>query len=1002
MLFNSYEFLVIFLPLVVAAFYLLGRLGSLTVALLWLVVASLLFHAYWKASYTWLFVGSMAVNYLFGLAFRHVRSAIARKGLVTAGIVFNLALLGYFKYAGFLSDLMSDLLSVEWNFGTIVLPLAISFYTFQQIAFVVDCYRNECPHYTPLQYVSYLAFFPHLIAGPIVRHNDLVGQLSRKSILEPRLQNLVCGLSIVLIGLFKKVIFADGAAAYANPIFAAAHAGAHLTFLEAWLGALAFAFVIYFDFSGYSDMDRPGPAVQRQAARELRLAIQGGERHRVLAALACDIVEFSARISLYPARRQPAWAGAPWRQCPCHDAAGRLVARGGLEFHHLGRLARFLSDRRPSLAPGQGQAGFAKHRSRGSDRRTRLDVPGRCRRMGVLSQREHARCDFDARKHDRTARDLAARPNAGRVAGRPAFAIRRRRHVRGAGAECGPAVVARCSPGGLRTRRLCRLDVHRHDVTEHTADYAAVAARALRSLQTGDGHGSHPRLATQSAACGGNRDVGVLRHDANRERTVVHLFPVLASMVVTLPTRPAAKPSVDVRANIAGWLPLLLLPFAFGATVKIFPIDTSLALTVIGLSTIVLIAFDALVGMPQLGRMLATAALLLLVLSLPFWCMESDRITPPPPRPIYSYRDAKADPHAFYRWWAFFVGEVGKTNAIVLARDPTGIGRPVPVPGARAPFYRGEIVINNRGYRGDDIPDAKGDTFRIVTIGDSTTFGQMVFPESRPWSARLQDIIRSRLRCERPIQVINGAVNAWLLKQGVDRIETDMAWLAPDMVLPYFAWDLELLDLRSSWIPARRTGALDLPPADRSRLQTIAWFIEKAVVDFRTGLAAKLAEMLPVEPRNRGETLAEVRKSPIYHDYERLIQLGRRHGFRIVLLSVNTAITPDAPRDAVTFYEGGFPHARQRVTLARILNWTLEDLARKHPDAILLDTSEGLLGRFDEDLFLDIVHFTPAGDARMAENVFNGLRPILAADATLKCTRLLARSEGLLANHSLE
>ena len=174
MLFNSYEFLLVFLPIAVVGFYIFGRLTNLTLTLLWLIFASLIFHAYWKASYTWLFVGSMGTNYLFGLACRHVETQFLRKVIVTAGIAFNLLLLGYFKYSGFLSDLMLDFFSIDWNFGTIALPLAISFYTFQQIAFLVDCYRRECPHYTLLQYVSYLAFFPHLIAGPIVRHDDLV------------------------------------------------------------------------------------------------------------------------------------------------------------------------------------------------------------------------------------------------------------------------------------------------------------------------------------------------------------------------------------------------------------------------------------------------------------------------------------------------------------------------------------------------------------------------------------------------------------------------------------------------------------------------------------------------------------------------------------------------------------------------------------------------------------------------------------------------------------
>src|SRR5215510_8175214 len=249
MLFNSFEFLLLFLPAVALGFYLIAQFQRLAPVLLWLIACSLVFHGYWKASYTWLFVTSMAANYCIGQVFWLCREAstFVRKSVLIIGIGFNIALLGYFKYAFFFAEILRDVTGYQWESGEIILPLAISFYTFQQIAYLVDCY-------SPLQYASYLAFFPHLIAGPIVQHRDLVAQLSDQRILFVRGENLSSGIAILWIGLFKKVVLADGAAAYANPIFAAAGAGTSVTFCEAWIAALLFSFVIYFDFSGYSDM----------------------------------------------------------------------------------------------------------------------------------------------------------------------------------------------------------------------------------------------------------------------------------------------------------------------------------------------------------------------------------------------------------------------------------------------------------------------------------------------------------------------------------------------------------------------------------------------------------------------------------------------------------------------------------------------------------------------------------------------------------------------------
>ena len=176
------------------------------------------------------------------------------KAILVAGIAANLGLLGYYKYANFFVDNLNALLGNNLILETIILPLAISFFTFQQIAYLVDAYRGETHEYSFLHYALFVTFFPQLIAGPIVHHHEMLPRFARSTIYRLKAEHLAVGLTIFTLGLFKKVVLADGVAVYATPVFNAAEAGTALTFFEAWGGALAYTFQLYFDFSGYSDM----------------------------------------------------------------------------------------------------------------------------------------------------------------------------------------------------------------------------------------------------------------------------------------------------------------------------------------------------------------------------------------------------------------------------------------------------------------------------------------------------------------------------------------------------------------------------------------------------------------------------------------------------------------------------------------------------------------------------------------------------------------------------
>jgi D-alanyl-lipoteichoic acid acyltransferase DltB (MBOAT superfamily) len=252
MLFNSFVFIFSFLPIAVLVFFAIGKQGHHRVAIAWLVAASLFFYGWWNPAYLGLILASILFNYAFGVLLGRQESR--SKVLLIVGVVCNLSLIAYYKYANFFIDNMNVLTGTDYQVRSILLPLAISFFTFQQIAYLVDAYKGETKEYNFLHYCLFVTFFPQLIAGPIVHHKEMLPQFAEDKNYRLNYSNLSVGLTIFIIGLFKKVILADGVAVYASPVFNAAEAGVALTVFEAWGGALAYTLQLYFDFSGYSDM----------------------------------------------------------------------------------------------------------------------------------------------------------------------------------------------------------------------------------------------------------------------------------------------------------------------------------------------------------------------------------------------------------------------------------------------------------------------------------------------------------------------------------------------------------------------------------------------------------------------------------------------------------------------------------------------------------------------------------------------------------------------------
>ncbi|MCK4501442.1 MAG: MBOAT family protein, partial [Desulfuromonadales bacterium] len=255
MLFNSYIFISLFLPITLVVYYLIGGQGKHRVAISWLVGASLFFYGWWNPAYLGLIITSMLFNYAVGISLgKNDTSHRSTRLILALGVAANLALLGYFKYANFFVNTLNNITETTYHLETIILPLAISFFTFQQIAYLIDAWKGETREYSFLHYSLFVTFFPQLIAGPIVHHKEMLPQFAKDITYKFKHENISIGLTIFLLGLFKKVIIADSAAKYSTPIFDAAEDGMTLSFIEAWIGALSYTFQLYFDFSGYSDM----------------------------------------------------------------------------------------------------------------------------------------------------------------------------------------------------------------------------------------------------------------------------------------------------------------------------------------------------------------------------------------------------------------------------------------------------------------------------------------------------------------------------------------------------------------------------------------------------------------------------------------------------------------------------------------------------------------------------------------------------------------------------
>jgi alginate O-acetyltransferase complex protein AlgI len=254
MLFTQFEFLFLFLPLAFAGYFLIARLIEAPTARMgWLAAASLVFYSYWDVRFVPVILVSIIVNYVMGILIAGQTNTKVRGSLFALAITANLLALGFYKYTNFGIQIFNAVAHAHHPSLAIVLPLGISFFTFTQIAYLADVYGGYQHERNFVKYGLFVTYFPHLIAGPILHHREMMPQFGSETSRKISVENVAIGLTILTIGLFKKSFIADSFGLVANPVFQAANSN-HLHMLDAWGGALAYSLQIYFDFSGYSDM----------------------------------------------------------------------------------------------------------------------------------------------------------------------------------------------------------------------------------------------------------------------------------------------------------------------------------------------------------------------------------------------------------------------------------------------------------------------------------------------------------------------------------------------------------------------------------------------------------------------------------------------------------------------------------------------------------------------------------------------------------------------------
>lgn len=337
----------------------------------------------------------------------------------------------------------------------------------------------------------------------------------------------------------------------------------------------------------------------------------------------------------------------------------------------------------------------------------------------------------------------------------------------------------------------------------------------------------------------------------------------------------------------------------------------------------------------------------------------------------WSYAEARANPDQFRRWWNHVVENF--RGMPILMPDPSGRNPYLLKPGSEMMTGEARLRINSLGFRGPEISRSKGGSYRIVALGESTTLGATWLATDRPWPDLLEERIRTELRCDAPVEVVNAGVSGWTLSNQLVRLESDILPLDPDLIVTYHGYngfqyffnDLPEMIVEQAPTAAERPSRL---LARAESLLARRRFLERYE---RARNRAKAAPNVDIE----GSAYAR-----LYRDLARQLDA---HGIALAVATFNMAVNEDSPEDVIQFYEQTFPDVRLRI-LANRLHSTLVRWVPLGPGVVTIDTSAGLDGKYAE-VYIDVAHFNQEGRDRLSRNILRGIRPILASDPRLRC-----------------
>jgi peptidoglycan/LPS O-acetylase OafA/YrhL len=380
----------------------------------------------------------------------------------------------------------------------------------------------------------------------------------------------------------------------------------------------------------------------------------------------------------------------------------------------------------------------------------------------------------------------------------------------------------------------------------------------------------------------------------------------------------------------------------------------------------------------------AARAFLLFALALPFADALYRSSTGLPlvattAEPTYSYRAAHTNPTAFAIWWFYYLNEWIRDDGIRAAIDAPDPQKKLPfvlVPGSSGRMFDTTIRINNLGFRGRDLPRDKGDAFRIVALGESQTFGPTLRDGEKPWPELLQDLFDRHASCGRTIEVVNAGTEAYTLEDNLERMRRDILPLKPDLILSTHGMN--------GFLPfgLRRVPEPNEPgvrPRASALISRAVLTIERATHDWR-GRNSAQAQPVALAPMSD----AELMRSRYADDYRKLIALARDNGADIALADSTMAVNESSPREVKDFYGAVFKPIDDIIAANAAHNRMVKLIARD-AGAPLIDMAAGVDGQWDDDLYLDIVHFTEAGNERVAGLMFRALLPMLAERDGLRC-----------------